>query len=627
MPPHRFLLVNAVCMGVDAATDHAIIGAFERGLVTTATLRYDGPTALSAVDLARTAHRNPDSCHAGFTLSEAEKEQWLLLGSFIPQPLSRAAALSEDEKQPLQRAVQSVHSLPLGLMLTLGATDTPPTSDAADDRSKQRRSSSKQARTSQAGGRERRRASSPFLRPLSSAQLEAAIKVQIDWFSQLTAYPPLFVLSDQQRHTSTPASEVLSRLLPLYGVHFVSAVEPALPNSCVRSLRRCGLAESRTAHFVFAEKGLRMSDADWEWTVGERSTARMVEELTASIKGLTELRLWFTASTPPAKWEQAQQRLLDECNAQQIVLVNHQQAAASAVGRHSLPSASPSAPVTSSVPLPPPPASGWHLLPNDLLHYVYAFLPPSSFILSRRVCRCWQAQALKPVRIWARLLFHVHPHLPASSLLRMSRSNLPMQRLRLEKKTVGHDSINSLQYLASLRCLTNLDLFDCSGVGEALTGEPSWVRELSSLQRLVLHSCDLSDEALGALAPLSALTHIDLSGSTVSHRGMAALCALHWPALVSLNLSCRHLPGPGSLQGRYSDETAVLQLLIDATPPVVGAKSFSDRALPALRIFDGTFPVFQARGPLWLAYVDLVHRFRRERPHIKAKTPLDQQAE
>ena len=621
MPPHRFVLVNALCMGLDARTDEAIVSAFQHGVVTTATLRYDGPTALSAVDLARTAQRNPDSCFAGLVLSEAEKERWLEMGSFTPHTLS-SAARGEDEKRPLLPAMGSVHALPLGLMLTLGADEASPSSDGVDLHPK-RRSSSKRARASQPAG-ERRTPSPPSLRPLSSAQLEAAIKTQLGWFIHLTSYPPLFILSHQQRHTATPTSEVLSRLLPSYDVHFVSAVEPAAADAPVWSLRRCGLAESRTAKYVFAEKGLRMSDAEWEWTVGERSVERMVEELAAAVKGLTELRLWFGEAAPPADWDAAQQRLLDECGAQQVVLVNHQQAASAAT----LHSPSPSMSSASTAFLPPPRPSCWHLLPNDLLHHTHAFLSPASFLLSRRVCRHWQLQALKPARVWGRLLFHVHPHLPASSLLRMSRSKLPMQRLRLERKTVGHDSINSLDYLAPLTNLTSLDLQDCTGVDENLTQQPSWVQQLSGgLQRLVLRSCDLSEDAVRALTPLSQLTQLDLSRSTLSQRGVAALCSAHWPALRSLHLSCRQLPGAGSLQERYADETAVLQVLLDATPAVVGQKASSGRALPALREVDATFPVFQARGPSWQAYVDQVHRFRRERPHITATTPLDQQAE
>ena len=637
MPPHRFAVVNALCLGVDALVDERIVESFERGFVTTATLLAYGSTATKAVALAHAAHRHDDSCFAGAVMSETEKEAAQREGTFhAPQlPPTGTASVVEEQKScascPLPA---STRALPLGLMLTLHVTGA----DEQHDR---------QAVT--AGTVRRKRSKTTTALPatasqpqqLSTATIERRVRQQIEWFTSLTGYPPLFVTAQSQFHTSSPYCELLARLLPLYAIRWVTFLEAASPSPPPHghgTSRRSTLAQSRTARFVYGQHQLLAPQYELEWVAAH--TEKWKEEVNECKRGVTEIHLRFDAHG--SRTLDPQRAVLELCDQQQIVLVNHQQAACLSYVHPTLPATlhELSIPSHHLAPLEAAP-SAWHTLPSDLIHAFHAFLSPASFLLSRRTCRAWQKRALLPGAMWSSLLFHVHPHLPSSTLSRLSETTLPIRKVRVTDKTVSAGSINELRSIGRLTHLTHLTLINCTGVTDGLKSGGDWIAGLRGLQHLTCDRCDLSDDSMHLFASLPALVTLELSECPLSQAAVATLAGCSFPHLTTLKLSERHASTQRTLSRQFSDEAQALSHILAATralppsPPAdvdtdntldssaVAAETASAVRWPRVRALDLTFSIIgYAVNDEFVRYVDAVHAFRRSRPQISLRTEL-----
>ena len=634
MPPHRFAIVNAVCLGQCSRVDEAIVDAFERGFVTTATLLAYGPTAVQAVAMASSSRRNDDSCFAGVVMSDSEKEAAQQEGTFHPSAPPPAACEQKDCTSQ-RRTPAHTQALPLGLMLTKEVA-------AAEEQSEQSTTTTGRARRKRSGASVAASTANKAQLPLPGT-VERRVRQQIDWFTSLTGYPPMFVTAEHQIHTASPNCETLARLLPQYGIHWATFLEAASPVPLPPghdSRRRSTLAQSRTARFVYGQHQLLTPQYEVEW-LGSHP-----DEWSAEVgeckKGVTEIHLHF--DTTSDRMTEAQRAVLSVCDQQQIRLVNHQQASALSDVHPTLPATlhELSIPAHYTAHLEPTPTpSVWHTLPSDLIHAFHAFLSPASFLLSRRTCRAWQKRALLPGAMWSKLLFHVHPHLPSSTLSRLSGTQLPIRKVKVTSKTVSAGSINELRSIGRLAHLTHLSLVRCTGVTDGLRGGNDWVANIGGLQHLVCDRCDLDDESLHLLALLPALVTLELSDCPVSQAGVATLARCSFPQLTTLKLLERHL-GSGRRNPQYfdDDERAFKHILAATyavpTSSAEGAASeIADSGAvapvapkgvrwPRLLELDLSFSVlFPPDREVYNSYVDAVYAFRRARPQISLRTGLE----
>ena len=631
MPPHRFALITAQCLGQQSLVDETIIASFERGFVTTAALLAYGPTAAKAVSLSSSARRNGGSCFAGVVMSDSEKEAAQQRGSFQPPqpppPHTRRHCTAESE------AAAAGQALPLGLMLTADVV-------AAECQSEHAATAGKRAGWRRSTAAANASTASKSQQP-SSAVVERRMRQQIEWFTSLTGYPPLFVTSQSQFHTASPYCELLARLLPLYAIRWVTFLEAASPLPCPHghgSSRRSTLAQSRTARFVYGQHQLLTPQYEAEWVATHPSG--WSQEMHECKRGVTEIHLRFDADGERAL--DAQRAVLELCDQQQIVLVNHQQASTLSYVHPTLPATlhELSIPSHYSTPFDTAP-SAWHTLPSDLIHAFHAFLSPASFLLSRRTCRAWQRRALLPGAMWSKLLFHIHPHLPSSTLSRLSETKLPIRKVRVEAKTVAAGSINELRSMARFTHLTQLTLVSCTGVADGLESGGDWIAGIRGLQHLTITACDLSDDSLHFLSSLSALVSLDLSECPLSQVGVALLAGCSFHRLRSVTLSHRHSPDALTDVDQYDDEIQSLSHILAAThalPPslhpsdadqaassieeAVAAAVQSGVRWPSLCVLDMTFGV-GCDGEEFERYVDAVHAFRRLRPQISLRTGLN----
>ena len=633
MPPHRFAIVNAQCLGHHAQVDERIIESFERGFVTTATLLAYGATAVKAVSMAHAARRNDESCFVGVVMSEREKEAAQQEGSFHPQPPpsppvhNNWPATEEQRDCTYSSTPLSAQALPLGLLLTadiIAAEERNDNSAAAAKKGRRKRSTAATTPST-----------ATHSQPPSSAIVERRMRQQIEWFTSLTGYPPLFISSQNQFHTSSPHCELLARLLPLYSIRWVTFLEAACSSPPAHgSTRRSNLAQSRTARFVYGQHQLLTPQYEAEWASAH--TMGWNEEMGECKKGVTEIHVRFDAGG--AGVLDAQRAVLELCDQQQIVLVNHQQASTLSYVHPTLPATlhELSIPSHHSASFDTAP-SAWHTLPSDLIHAFHAFLSPASFLLSRRTCRAWQKRALLPGVIWSRLLFHVHPHLPSSTLSRMCETKLPIRKVRVEAKTVSAGSINELRSIGRLTHLTHLTLVNCTGVADGLKSGGDWIAGIRGLQHLTITACDLSDDSVQFFSCLSALVSLDLSDCPLSQAGVATLARCAFPQLATVTLSHRHSPDFLRVADQYDDEVQALSHIQAATHTlsptdstdhtasdnnVAAAKIAAGVRWPSLREVDMSFAVV-SDGEEFDRYVDAVYAFRRARPQVTLRTGLN----
>ena len=574
MSPHRLLIVNAQCLGQDERQDRAIIRAFERGFVTSASLIHAGKSAASAVALAKQAVRNPATRVAGRVLTDAELD-----------------AIRSTPSRDL--------GLQLGLMLVLSTQ--PDDRDSSRDEAKHatrhgraRKHEVKHA-TRQSSSINSRTSSS--IHTLSSVQsMEASIRCQISWFVEQVGSLPLFIHGLYQSHLVSPVCDILAKLAPALGISWICCVQPVHGH--------CTLAASRTARFIYSSQVRPVNCCEFEirWTsaLAVEDPDFIERQLIESEKGLTDVEFVFSeAMEREDRLDEFQRAFVHCCDRQLIALLDHREAASLLQQ---------STAVDESLA-----ESLWSRIPSSLLHHIHSFLSPASFMVSRRSCRPWRYESNKPGKMWNRLLFHVHPHLSNSSLYLLARSKLPITRVRVENKILD-SSVNEITYIAQLPSLTSLILTGCTRATQALQQFPESLGSLPSLKRLVLTDSELGDEAAPALLDLPALEWLDLSESWLSHQGIALLLSRPWTRLIHLDLSNRNLTRvgvAGSLDLIYEDELLAIAHLRQATQP-------SARILPVIQSIHAAFPVFpQPRAALLDEYMSSVREFGLINPRIK----------
>lgn len=277
----------------------------------------------------------------------------------------------------------------------------------------------------------------------------------------------------------------------------------------------------------------------------------------------------------------------------------------------------------------------WSSLPDDLLHRVLGFLPPSYLRVLRLVCSAWEhasgrfLTSLAPEtlahepslsqrcpnllsldlshclnEVCARWLVHMVVH----NLLGHTTSTC-IQVHCFRANQLGLRSLlddHHLQSLVRLTRLTNLKLRGCSGL---TSSGIAMLTHLTNLQKLDLSRCSgvdtdvlrlmprlgklrvlllagcqgVTDEGLGEMACMDKLQHLNLAGcSRITNKGIEYIVQMHGVQWVGCD-GCSAVGKKKPLMSSHVPNTGLQRLNLDQCSSISDAGLVALAALPSLR--------------------------------------------